>query len=180
MTSAEASYWRLPLWTAVAALAAGRRSRRNPEAYRERRCVWVCGWGGLRERLTDRGVDVDLRYKGQAAANVSGGTSRDFTEAGEHEAIEINAHTDTQLSRGILELFRDLMIDGTGVTKDDPRINFACLPLANKSAGQYRPSGPSAGRECHAGDRYRFTHCVPTDCSRRAGRAGRACEHGVG
>lgn len=42
-----------------------------------------------------------------------------------HAAIDAQAHLDKQLSRDQLLGFGDLMLAGTGISKDDPRINLA-------------------------------------------------------
>lgn len=49
-------------------------------------------WGGFRERLADDGVGIDIRYKAQVGANISGGTSKDLTIPGE---LPIGATVDT-------------------------------------------------------------------------------------
>lgn len=47
-----------------------------------------------------------------------------FDMAVEHAAVATHANLDKQITRDQLLGFADLMLDGTGVTKDDPRINL--------------------------------------------------------
>jgi acetyl esterase/lipase len=47
-----------------------------------------------------------------------------------NETLESNARTDALLSRGLLELFRELWIGGTGAARNDPRINMLCADLS--------------------------------------------------
>jgi epsilon-lactone hydrolase len=42
-----------------------------------------------------------------------------------HETVQTHAHLDRQITREMLLAFSDLMLEGTGVSRSDPRINLA-------------------------------------------------------
>jgi epsilon-lactone hydrolase len=47
-----------------------------------------------------------------------------------NETLDSNADTDALLSRPVLEMFRDAWIGGTGVARNDPRINMLYADLS--------------------------------------------------
>lgn len=67
---------------------------------------------------------LTLARKGSATPGAVLSMSPWLDMAVTHDAIATHAHLDKQLTRGQLLGFSDLMLDGTGVTKIDPRINL--------------------------------------------------------
>lgn len=76
---------------------------------------------------------LTLARKGAATPGAVLSMSPWFDMEVKHETVETHAHLDKQLNRDQLLGFSSLMLDGTGVSKADPRINLmnadlACLP----------------------------------------------------
>jgi len=89
---------------------------------------WMTGdWGGLRSAWLDRGVDVQLAYTGEMAANAHGGYDKDHT-ARWTEQYAVGVKADLQRLLGWQDAQFQLTIterDGRNLTNDriaDPRV----------------------------------------------------------
>ena len=69
-------------------------------------------------------LSLTLARKGAATPGAIISMSPWFDMDVKHKSIETHAHLDKQLNRAQLLGFSDLMLDGTGITKADPRINL--------------------------------------------------------
>lgn len=68
---------------------------------------------------------LTLARKGKATPGAVLSMSPWFDMEVKHKTVETHAQLDKQLTREMLLGFSDLMLDGTGVSKADPRINLA-------------------------------------------------------
>ncbi|WP_459714144.1 alpha/beta hydrolase fold domain-containing protein [Paraburkholderia sp. 2C] len=68
---------------------------------------------------------LTLARKGMATPGAVVSMSPWFDMEVRHETVQTHAHLDKQLTREMLLGFSDLMLDGTGVSRADPRINLA-------------------------------------------------------
>ncbi|WP_322102114.1 alpha/beta hydrolase fold domain-containing protein [Paraburkholderia sp. J41] len=68
---------------------------------------------------------LTLARKGMATPGAVLSMSPWFDMEVKHKTVQTHAHLDKQLTREMLLGFSDLMLDGTGVSRSDPRINLA-------------------------------------------------------
>jgi monoterpene epsilon-lactone hydrolase len=73
---------------------------------------------------------VTLRDKGIPLPGVILSVSPWYDIEMKNETLESNAETDALLSRPLVETFRELWIGGTGVARNDPRVNMLCADLS--------------------------------------------------
>ncbi len=73
---------------------------------------------------------VTLRDKGTPLPGVILSVSPWYDIEMKNETLESNAETDALLSRPLVETFRELWIGGTGVARNDPRVNLLYADLS--------------------------------------------------
>ena len=71
-----------------------------------------------------------LRDKGLPMPGAILAVSAGFVMEMKNKTLESNAETDALLSRPTLEMFRELWIGGTGVARNDPRVNMLHADLS--------------------------------------------------
>lgn len=96
---------------------------------------WLVAQGFAPPRIASVGHSIGGNYavnlaltlarKGAATPGAVLSMSPWFDMEVKHKTVETHAHLDKQLTREMLLGFSDLMLDGTGVSKADPRINLA-------------------------------------------------------
>ena len=67
---------------------------------------------------------VTLRAKGAVLPGAILSISPWYDLEVNNQTVESNAETDKLLTKALLGLFRDLMLEGTGVAANDPRVNM--------------------------------------------------------
>jgi acetyl esterase/lipase len=96
---------------------------------------WLVSQGFDASRIVSIGHSIGGNYavnlaltlirKGMAAPGAVLSMSPWFDMEVKHKTVQTHAHLDKQLTREMLLGFSDLMLDGTGVSRSDPRINLA-------------------------------------------------------
>ncbi len=93
-----------------------------------------------------------------------------------HQSIIDNDHLDMQLNKDVLLLFGDLMLQGTGIPKNDPRINLMYADARQRPRYLARLQGRHS---LHEGCRpwIDHQHVVDERICRRGSRANGLCDH---